>query len=235
MKHWNTVNLNNKWSLVLPPHRQQQWQKDWEAARLDSMADHLLEGDQIIYIGAEEGDMPALLASWGCQLVLMEPGTRVWANIRQIWEANDLEDPLLCFEGFAGGADRNWRDGLPADVWPTSALGPVVDNHGFRQLNERPDIPSVRVDTLLHDTPIAPVGVSVDVEGSELLVLQGMRETIKKFRPFLWVSIHPQFMRDQYGHRPEDLHNQMTAYHYFGEILEVSHEEHWLFTPSEML
>lgn len=98
------IKVNNKWEIVLPDHRADwpEWSKGkgWEKARLDSMHENLSKDDVIYYVGAEEGDMPALCAMWGARVVLFEPNSRVWPNIRATWEANKLEDPLFCYVGY---------------------------------------------------------------------------------------------------------------------------------------
>src|SRR5882724_6033705 len=88
--------INGKWQLLLPKHRadRPEWKTGWEVERLDALRASIEPGKLVFDVGAEEGDMSALYALWGAQVVLFEPNERVWPNIRAIWEANRLELPF---------------------------------------------------------------------------------------------------------------------------------------------
>jgi FkbM family methyltransferase len=230
------VRLNGRWSLDLPDHRSRQWANPWEPERIDSMHRHLTVNDTLYDIGTEEGDIPALCASWGARLVMIEPDPRVWPNVRACFTGNDLEGKVVgVFVGFAGPEDRyesvpvRWELG---SQWPECAFGPIVDDHGFMNLSERPDVESVRIDTLAALLP-APTAITVDVEGAELAVMQGAGNVLAWYRPLVWVSVHPEFMREMYGHTPDMLFRFMIERGYRYRLLAVDHEEHWLFWPHE--
>ncbi len=195
------TSINGRWKLLLPEHRaaRDSWPW-WEATRLAAMRDQIEPGHVVWDAGAEEGDFPALFATWGAQLVLAEPNPRVWPNIKAIWDANGLGDPLLCWPGFF--ADRIEGEREPAvesEVWPDCAYGDVIGDHGFCQLGERPDRPLTTIDELVADGVPAPDVITMDVEGSELFVLRGAAETLRRHRPVVFVSVHPEFMAHHYG------------------------------------
>jgi len=245
MTEMREVSINGRWPLVLPEHRaaRPEWPY-WEKERLGSMYDHLGPGDLVFDVGSEEGDFPALWASWGCGVVLVEPNPRVWPNVRTIFEANELPPPHGWFVGFAapdnfippGEDDRavskRWRTtGGPLDeAWPPCAYGPVIGDHGFSNLCERPDIPRVRVDELA-DLYGPPTAITIDTEGSELAVLQGAAGVLDHHRPLVWVSIHPEFSVDMYGVTKEDCLQFMADHGYACELLAVDHEEHFFCAP----
>lgn len=222
--------INGRWSLRLPAHRaaRTEWVSGWETERLADMHRRLEPGDVIYDVGAEEGDLPALWASWGCQVGMFEPNPAVWPNIAAIWAANRLPGPLFAYCGFAGDTPRH--DDRIRDGWPTSAIGPIIGDHGFCQLNERPDLPATTIDlTALRCTP--PDAITIDAEGSELRVLTGATDTLDDVRPTVWVSIHPTFMDVQYGDHPADLHRFMADRGYTAHFLGDDHEQHWRFDP----
>lgn len=227
------VTINGRWTLKLPLHRDRgSWWDHWEEERLASMHRHLGEGDVMMYVGAEQGDMPALCASWGCDVMLVEPVARVWPNMREIFKANGLHEPLASFVGFAGATDRD----APTDLWgwPPESIGDVSDVEGFANLWERPDLPVITLNTLATRHPCVVTAVSIDVEGAELAVLHGAAALVlTELRPKVWLSIHPDFMVESYDSHPDEIHSLMAAHDYVGELLADVHEQHWLFTPKE--
>jgi hypothetical protein len=129
------INGRDDWTLLLPEHRHFRREWPWfEAGRLHAMRHFIGDGDVVFDIGAEEGDFPALWATWGAEVVLVEPNDRVWPNIRAIFEANDLGHRVLAtFSGFAGPEPRDLpeQSWLHVDGWPNSAYGAVIGDHGF--------------------------------------------------------------------------------------------------------
>jgi FkbM family methyltransferase len=220
--------INGRWSIKLPPHRAnlEQW-KAWEVVRLASMRDNLKPGDVLYDIGSEECDLSGLYSSWGAELVMVEPSARIWANAKSIWAANNLDEPLGFFTGFACDEDRDVAHGF-SKSWPRSADGSIVTDHGFCQVYERPDLAAVRLDTLVELVGQPPDVVSMDVEGSELLVLRGAEMTLRNHRPRLWASIHPAPMSDFYKHRVVDLKDFLRSCGYEWRWIDVDHEIHML-------
>ncbi|MFG1794151.1 FkbM family methyltransferase [Nocardia sp. NPDC049149] len=232
--------INGRWELLLPEHRaaRPEWPV-WEQERLAHMHDHIEEGTVVFDIGSEEGDFPALFTSWGADVVLFEPNWRVWPNIRVIWEANGLKGPRGFFVGFSSNATvlrptqvepiflEPDRDG-----WPACAYGPVIGDHGFRNVSERfHDTPQTRLDDYRTRTGIRPDVVTLDVEGAELEVLKGAEGTLTEVRPLVYVSVHPAFMAAMFPYTVSALHDYMNGLDYRGEHLVTDHEEHWIFTP----
>ena len=237
--------LNGKWDLTLPDHRPPQWVDGWEVERLDAMHTVIRPGDTVIDVGAEEGDMSALCAQWAGPsggMILVEPSPRVWPNIRAIWNHNDNLAPVWkWFVGFAARSSEmhppeddvteHWN-GVRGAPWPNCAYGPLIDDHGFRQLYLQADAtPTIRLDDLITE----PVDViTMDVEGSELEVLVGARRILAEQKPVVFVSIHPQFMVDQFDSHPLALYDYMWhELGYKSEHLATDHEVHVVFWHPE--
>ncbi len=227
------------------------WVEGWEPERLDAMHAVIQPGDVIVDVGAEEGDMSALCAMWAGPtggMILVEPNPRVWPNIRAIWNANDGLAPVAdWFVGFAAavtdlnppmndiGALAEWTDG-----WPQCAYGELIGDHGFRHLAQQADAtPRIRLDDMWKDTEGAIYNayawdgnvdvITMDVEGSELEVIKGSLQLLAKHHPVVFVSIHPEFMRDLYGQHPYELHAYMQAAGYKSRLLATDHEQHWVY------
>lgn len=230
--------VNGRWPLLLPEHRalRPEWPW-WEATRLAAMATVIGPSSIVWDVGAEEGDFPALWAKWGAQVVLAEPNPKVWPNVAAIWRANDLPDPLLCWPGFlADKVNGQPREYLGTSPWPASAAGPVIGDHGFCRVEERPDLPTSTIDALVADGVPAPTVLTMDVEGAELLVLCGAAATLRKHRPDVFVSVHPEFMAHHYGvtNGVEAVRAFMANHGYpydEHQFLCIDHEHHWWFRP----
>lgn len=223
--------LNGVHEIILPKHRadRPEWYTDkgWEKARLLSMRFELKNSGKpevMFYIGAEEGEMAALCQMWGADIVMFEPNDRVWPNIKAIWEANKLEKPLMCFSGFASNKDS--YGALNMYGFPPSANGEVIGDHGFKELADPGDIQQIKIDTLVELTGFVPTALTLDVEGSEWEVLKGAENVLKKYKPKIWLSGHPEFMYHHFKQHLGDLRGWLRNMGYEEELLDYQHEVH---------
>lgn len=232
--------INGRWSLLLPEHRavRPEWPV-WEKERLGSMYENIKPGDIVFDIGSEEGDFPALFATWGAQIVWFEPNPYVIPNMRVIWEANQLPMPRGYFVGFATNhtdehpfAEEEIISQPERDGWPACAYGEVIGNHGFRNVIERyHDTPQIKIDDYCKKHDIWPDLVTMDVEGAEFEVLKGAEEVLRTRKPLVYVSIHPTFIAQDYPYTDAAIHEFMSALGYIGEHLITDHEQHFRFFP----
>lgn len=229
------VLINGEFEIILPEHRanREEWtsEKGWEKKRLQSMHENLGKGDVIFYVGSEEGEMPALCQMWGAEVVMFEPNDRVWPNTKAIWDANKLDPPLGCFVGFAS---NRTTPGSPFYIrkFPECANGEVIGDHGFKELIEPGMIAQVKVDDI---TLVALTGtkvitaISIDVEGSEWEVLKGAEQTLKKFKPKIWLSLHPEFLFRMYGKYSYEVRRWIIDLGYTEELIDYQHEVHLMY------
>lgn len=228
--------ISEKWTLSLPEHRHNRLDNHgnsmwpyWEKERIASLHEHISPGDVVYDIGTEEGDMTSLWALWGAEVLMVEPNARVWPNIRVIWEANIGRKPLGCFVGFAGPEDVDGP--LIQHDWPEEAYGPVIGDHGFCNLWERPDIARTSIDAFT-DAVGPPDHITMDIEGAEFQAMKGAEKTLEVHRPKIWISVHPQFMEDMYpGDTDAGLHEYIESFGYEKHHLATDHEQHWFYEP----
>lgn len=224
----------------------------WEAERLQSMQENLSWGDVVYDIGTEHGWLAAIIAREfvGPQhMVLMEPSPYFWGNIEKVWRYNGFEPPLAVWPGFVG--DKVEGEQYPTVPWPSWCLDQAEQGsmpyrylNGEVNPNERP-IGQITVDEMIARlrpppepgwTDSDPTALNIDVEGAELLVLQGARDWIRgegydyysSDSLHIWVSIHPDLM-EPFGHTRQMVLDFVTGLNprWQWEHLATDHEEHW--------
>lgn len=230
--------LNGKYKLILPDHRaaRPEWKTGWEVERIESMLGNLKYGDLVIDIGTEEGDISALLAQKTGNIILFEPNPLVWPNIKAIWSANKLPDLEDYFVGFASNQTdlkgQSINNIVGGEKFPSCANGELIGNHGFKELAFETDvIRQIKIDDFMYGNPKQAKLITIDIEGSEFEALKGAEETIKKDKPFIYVSVHPEFMFRMFNQYTAELVKFVEDLGYKHEILAFDHEFHFLFKP----
>lgn len=221
------LHLNQRWWIKVPDHRAarpEYHQRDgWEGARLRHMSEHVGSGDVVYYVGAEEGEHPALCQMWGAQVVLFEPNPKVWPNIKAIWEANKLKNPLGTYQGFAS---NEVTQGELAKDWPSCVNDEIIGNHGFKELYlEAKNYDQTTID-YVSDHFVAPTVISMDVEGSEYEVLKGAEQTILTYKPKIYLSLHPEFLYHQWNVYGREVRDWIIDRGYTETLLDYQHEVH---------
>lgn len=229
--------VNGEFEIMLPEHRalRPEWKLEnggWERKRLQALHREIQQGDDIYYIGAEEGDMAALCQIWGGNMFLFEPNPKVWPNIKAIWKANNLKDPT-CFVGFASNitSENNTVTNGLSNGFPLVADGPVIPDHGFMELAHAGDTPQITIDNfVLMYASFPPDIISLDCEGCELQVLKGAEATLRRYKPKLFVSWHAEFTFRMYGEYLADARRWVLALGYKEIFLEYPmHELHMMY------
>lgn len=221
-----SIVINGKWSLLLPEHRAERnnW-AFWEYERNAAMYAAIRPGDVIVDVGAEEGDLSALYASWAGsegKIHLVEPSPKMWPWIRQTFKGNGLSDRIAQeFVGFAG------KESIKGEIQPTDIE--TYPDPGFAHINENDGtIPQITLDDWIDTCDV----ITMDVEGGEYDVLLGAKRLLTEERPIVFISVHPEMLRERYNMTPDDLFVLMEHhYGYTGIYLGYDHEYHHMFKP----
>lgn len=204
----------------------------WELARFHSMRDHLTPGMVLYDVGTEQGWCNLMYASMvGPEnMVLVEPTSEFWPNIRATWERNyPGVRPRACYDGLI--SDKTTDPRPFAYGWPAGSDGPLIDRNKYQYIHEHSaDVVEMTLDDLVGRTGVVPDAVTMDVEGAELLVLHGGEQTLRAHHPLMWVSVHPDLGERDYGITPDQVHAFMADLGYTGQHLATDHEQHWLYT-----
>lgn len=227
--------LNGEFEIIIPEHRANRpdWytEEGWEKPRLQSMHEHIGKDDIVYYVGAEEGEMPALCQMWGADVVLFEPNPKVWSNTKAIWEANKLKTPHT-FQGFCSNVSRivDQKNGFHLG-FPDCANSEIEAAHGFKELYiEANNYNQCKIDDIvaLYKPPTV---ITFDCEGSDWEVMKGAEQTLRTYKPKIWASIHPEFMFHQFGQYSSDFRNWIKDIGYTETILDYKHELHCYYEP----
>ena len=215
----------------------------YEPHLFDSIKQLLTPGSTFYDIGAYDGitSIPPAQHLGGENVVIIEPGEMNWATIRARWEAHKLVPPRATFAGFLDSINKlgvNPQSVVYKNEFPPEAhkfrVAEQEEGLNFRVLEYRALYPEVAaIPSLTLDTVVSiagpPAGIQMDVEGAELLVLQGAQYTLKEYHPVVWVSVHPKHMREHFGQEPSDLLNLMADLDYKSVLVADDHEQHWRF------
>lgn len=230
--------INNKWEILLPEIRadrnkeenpESHWDR-WEFERLKKMNEIIKPGDTIVDVGAELGDLSALFAGWTGKtgrMILIEPSERYWPWIREIWKANNLKKPLL---NYVGLMTEKYREVELSGEWPKECDGERVVEAGFVLLSDDfyNTLPKTSLDYIAEKVGKINI-ITIDVEGSELYVLQGADKLLREQKPVVFISLHPDFMQKSYNYSVEEVFKYMKEREYVGTYLDFDHEFHFMF------
>ena len=231
--------INNKWEILLPKIRadrnkeensESHWNR-WEFERLKKMNEIIKPGDTIVDVGTELGDLSVLFAKWTGEtgnMVLIEPSKRYWPWIRDIWKANNIKQPLL---NYVGCMSNERREVELSGEWPKECDEDKIIEEGFVSLSDDKDdiFPKTSLDYIAEKVGKINI-ITIDVEGSELYVLQGADKLLREQKPVVFISLHPDFMQKLYGYSVEEIFKYMKEREYVGTYLDFDHEFHFMFT-----
>lgn len=204
---------------------------DWEKERIRSMRQHLEQGDILFDVGAEVGWMSVICGQMvhPSNMVLFEPTKEFWPNIEVMWHRNFDCEPLACYSGLLSDKTTD-KTVLGMHEWPEESKGDPIDKLAYTYIHDNPKkIPEITIDEWVKQTGIVPDALTIDTEGSELLILRGAKETLAKKNLKIWVSVHDDLGLRDYGIDPQLTLAFLEDAGYKGEFLAQDHEAHWYF------
>jgi FkbM family methyltransferase len=157
--------------------------------------DHVMPGDVFYDIGSFRGAYSAaasLKSENRISVHVFEPLAKNVEAIRRICNLNAFTNFNISQMALSDGntlSARITEDMIRASDAPTTALA---------------DFPSTSVDAYIACGNPPPTLIKLDVEGFELRVLRGAEQCLKRYRPRLWVEVHPDFLKVQ-GCSDEDV------------------------------
>lgn len=205
----------------------------WEKERIASMEKHLKKGDVLFDIGTEQGWCNLVYARMvgAKNMVLIEPTQEFWPNIQALWNKNYSDvQPKGFYAGLFSDKTTDKRKNLNATEWPLPSSGDLIDRNKYQYIHENSEnVPEITIDEYVNRSGIVPDAMTCDTEGSEYLIFKGGEQTLKKYKPKLWISVHPDMALRDYGVKENELDDYLKSLGYKGEHLATDHEEHWYY------
>ncbi|HKY04230.1 MAG TPA: FkbM family methyltransferase [Blastocatellia bacterium] len=178
---------------ILPGCRYVSWNRD----EYNAFKSLLPTGGVALDIGANVGCYSLLFGQWvgpSGKVFAFEPASETCENLRRHIKLNRLDAVVTAVEAAVSDANE-------------TASFLKLDNQGMNRLalsSEQAEaarvvrVATTTVDRFCEQAGVVPDLIKIDVEGFELNVLRGARETIKAMgeRPALFVEIHPTTWRE---------------------------------------
>lgn len=228
--------INGSYDIVLPPGLAKRYEafdeRGWEKARMQALTAAIRglgPGCTVYYVGAEMGELAAICQMHGAHMYLFEPNPVAWQSIEAIWAGNQLETPH-CFSGFVSNT-TDLKGAQLLKQFPR--FGEIIGEHGFKELHlEAANYPQIRIDDAVAAGAHPPDIITCDVEGSEFQVLRGAQDTIDRFKPLLFPSIHPEMLALFWGEWSRELRDWIIRRGYQETWLANDHEMHMMYEPA---
>ena len=203
---------------------------EWERVRTRSMRQHLRNGDILFDIGAEMGWLSVIYGQMvgASNMVLFEPTAEFWPNIEALWHKNFDAEPLDTVNALVGNKPQGK---IETGKWPECSNGDLIEKLSYTLIHENPkQIPTTTIDEYIYQTGITPTALTIDTEGSELLILQGAKDILAKRNLKVWVSVHPDLALKDYGVESQyAVYEFMKEQGYEGSMVGQDHEQHYYF------
>jgi len=170
----------------------------------------LKRGDVVIDIGANIGYYVLIEASKVGKeglIYAIEPSLR---NLRYLLiniKLNNIQDRVVVKRLAIGD-----RDGY---AYMKRGEAPYLDRVALTMIKDVEKTPMMTLDSFIKKENIHKVDfVRMDVEGFELRIIRGMKTTLKRFSPKLFIEIHPTMMYKYYGDRLKEFLEELSLHGY---------------------
>jgi FkbM family methyltransferase len=167
-------------------------QVTWNAEEYHAFKSDIAAGDTVLDVGANLGAYAVLFGQWvgpAGRVFAFEPAPQARLGLERHVALNGLHDRVVVRPEAIAATDGTVR---------FRASGPHGDNRIVRLDRDdgpdRIDVATTSIDTFCRERNLHPRFIKVDVEGAELDVLRGARETIAASGTSLdlYVEMHPR-------------------------------------------
>lgn len=168
----------------------------YEPDLVELLRRHLDPQRDFIDVGANIGFYSVLAAKLlpGRQVLAVEPNPEAQRRLSENLARNGVAAAVTVFAGLAsdrpGEAELNLIEGMEE----YSSMGTIVHAAVAGQVSRRVKVEAETLDRLIGRFGLAPGLIKIDVEGAEMLVLDGASDTLKRFRPVILSELSPALL-----------------------------------------
>jgi FkbM family methyltransferase len=192
------------------------------------IADLLPPGAVMIDVGANIGwvALNAAVACRDAQVYAFEPGDFAFSYLRANVERNEMTSRITAINKAVADVTTTMQFTNDPFAHPLNHLERGRTDSGL----------TVPVETITLDDFVAREGlhridlIKCDVEGAELLVLQGARNAIDRFRPTFVLEVDGNWLK-RFGATPEDVIDFLASRGYEYRVDREASEVNWIFFP----
>ena len=165
---------------------------------------HLDPARDAVDVGGNVGFFTVLMAGAlpGRRVLSIEPTPGAYARLVANVARNGLSDRVVVFNGVAAEDDAARTMSVIDGLEEYASLGALVHPAVSGAVSRRVDVAAKTVDALVDAHGLTPGFIKVDVEGAELSVLRGARETLARHRPVVLAELSRPLLAAQ-GATPE--------------------------------
>ena len=212
--------LHNKFYMLLTPsdHIQQQlfWYGYYEKELGDLVKKIVRLNDVFIDIGANIGYFSLLSAtiSSSVKVISFEPVKDIFQKMKENFSINDCKNIEAI--NAAVGEINELRELFVSDA---DNLGMSSFHQPENYSGRKEKVEVVVIDDWFNTSGLSKIDlIKLDIEGSELAALKGMKGVLEKQKPVLLVEINPETL-SLFGLKPHDIFNYLKQLNFGGFLI----------------
>lgn len=195
--------------IRFPPKWSRYYEAEYEPETFDFFHEHLKPGDTVLDIGGHIGLFAittAKLVGPTGKVFTFEPTPFTRNVLQEVVDLNECSD-IVEVRGEAVSSKRGETVFFDTGEEVSNANSLVRSELSKREI----PITLISVDEFVRERNIQIDCIKIDVEGAELDVMRGSRETFTKQRPVARLGLHPEFVAKN-GQSLEDIWNCIADY-----------------------
>ncbi|MCL2358988.1 MAG: FkbM family methyltransferase [Nitrososphaerota archaeon] len=157
---------------------------------LMALLNNIQNGDVVYDIGANIGLYSLAVSTFNIDSVVyaFEPNPETFAKLSANLTLNKTSDNIKPLQIAIGNTDSE-SDFMISSQHERSSFYPFGATFGNARVKKIVKVTVERIDSLIgHLLP--PQHIKIDAEGSESIILEGAQETIRKYKPILYIEPH---------------------------------------------
>lgn len=199
----------NGFSVRFPSRWSRYFEADYEKENIGFLKRVIKPGDVIIDIGAHLGLFSVIssqLAGKAGKVYAFEPSPDTYEALQQVIRLNSGNSQVYCFHQAV--SDRKGEAVFYLSKDAGSNSNSLVQKH---QMNRKSiSVSCTSLDDFAKDHLLQNINlVKIDAEGSELQVIRGSIHSLKNYRPFVILAVHPRLMQNN-GDEPLALYQSIV-------------------------